>query len=144
MGVVEQERRNLESAATSTTPRKARVLPVTDGSRTSGQPPAPPEIDTSVPHSARIWNYWLGGKDNYPVDREAGDQFGAVFPGSSTSPEPPGSFSFVPSAFWPVRWKSASSLTSAPACLRLRTLMRSPSGSPRNLVSSMSTTTPWY
>jgi hypothetical protein len=54
---------------------------VTDGSPTSGQPPAPPEIDTSVPHSARIWNYWLGGKDNYPVDREAGDQFGAVFPG---------------------------------------------------------------
>ena len=54
---------------------------MTDGSPTSGQPPAPPEIDTSVPHSARIWNYWLGGKDNYPVDREAGDQFGAVFPG---------------------------------------------------------------
>ncbi|MZE72145.1 SAM-dependent methyltransferase, partial [Streptomyces sp. SID5789] len=24
------------------------------------------KIDTSVPHSARIWNYWLGGKDNYP------------------------------------------------------------------------------
>ena len=57
------------------------MLPVTDGSPTSGQPPAPPEIDPSVPHSARIWNYWLGGKDNYPVDREAGDQFGAVFPG---------------------------------------------------------------
>ena len=29
----------------------------------------PPSIDTTVPHSARIWNYWLGGKDNYPVDR---------------------------------------------------------------------------
>lgn len=29
-------------------------------------------IDTSVPHSARIWNYWVGGKDNYKVDREAG------------------------------------------------------------------------
>jgi hypothetical protein len=43
--------------------------------------PAPPEIDASVPHSARIWNYWLGGKDNYPVDREAGDQFGDAFPG---------------------------------------------------------------
>jgi S-adenosyl methyltransferase len=26
-----------------------------------------PKIDTSVPHSARIWNYWLGGKDNYLV-----------------------------------------------------------------------------
>jgi hypothetical protein len=32
-------------------------------------------IDSSVPHSARIWNYWLGGKDNYPVDRVAGDQW---------------------------------------------------------------------
>jgi hypothetical protein len=33
-----------------------------------------------VPHSARIWNYWLGGKDNYAVDRAAGDQFLAAFP----------------------------------------------------------------
>jgi O-methyltransferase involved in polyketide biosynthesis len=39
-----------------------------------------PKIDTSVPHSARIWNYWLGGKDNYPVDREAGDQYRETFP----------------------------------------------------------------
>lgn len=38
-------------------------------------------IDTSVPHSARIWNYWLGGKDNYAVDRVAGDQFSAIYPG---------------------------------------------------------------
>ena len=40
-----------------------------------------PQVDTSVPHSARVWNYWLGGKDNYPVDRAAGDQFREVFPG---------------------------------------------------------------
>lgn len=39
------------------------------------------EIDTTVPHSARIWNYWLGGQDNYPVDRVAGDQFREVYPG---------------------------------------------------------------
>ena len=37
-------------------------------------------IDTTVPHSARIWNYWLGGKDNYAVDRAAGDQFSAIYP----------------------------------------------------------------
>jgi hypothetical protein len=37
-------------------------------------------IDGSVPHSARIFNHWLGGKDNYPVDREAGDRFREVFP----------------------------------------------------------------
>jgi len=41
---------------------------------------SPPEIDTTVPHSARVWNYWLGGKDNYPVDRAAGDQFREAFP----------------------------------------------------------------
>ncbi|MFE2431668.1 SAM-dependent methyltransferase [Streptomyces sp. NPDC059373] len=38
-------------------------------------------IDTSVPHSARVWNYMLGGKDNYTVDREAGDGVRAIFPG---------------------------------------------------------------
>ncbi|NGO72077.1 SAM-dependent methyltransferase [Streptomyces boncukensis] len=38
-------------------------------------------IDTTVPHSARIWNYWLGGKDHYPVDQRAGDEFARVFPG---------------------------------------------------------------
>jgi SAM-dependent methyltransferase len=40
-----------------------------------------PKIDTSVPHSARIWNYWLGGKDNFAVDRAAGDEYRKVFPG---------------------------------------------------------------
>ncbi|MEU1480667.1 SAM-dependent methyltransferase [Streptomyces sp. NPDC005760] len=43
-----------------------------------------PKIDTSVPHSARIWNYWLGGKDNYPVDEAAGDAYTDVFPGIVT------------------------------------------------------------
>ena len=38
------------------------------------------EIDTSVSHSARIWNYWLGGKDNYAADREAGDRVAAMLP----------------------------------------------------------------
>ncbi|MBB6120104.1 SAM-dependent methyltransferase [Nocardiopsis algeriensis] len=39
-----------------------------------------PKIDTSIPHNARIWNYWLGGKDNYPVDREMGEQIRSFFP----------------------------------------------------------------
>jgi S-adenosyl methyltransferase len=40
-----------------------------------------PKIDTTVPASARIWNYWLGGTDYYPVDKMAGDQFAQFFPG---------------------------------------------------------------
>jgi hypothetical protein len=43
-------------------------------------PALSPKIDTTVPHSARMWNYWLGGKDHYPVDRAAGDQFSEAFP----------------------------------------------------------------
>jgi len=31
-----------------------------------------PEIDESVPHSARIWNYRLGGKDDHEDNHEAG------------------------------------------------------------------------
>ncbi|MDT0268417.1 SAM-dependent methyltransferase [Streptomyces sp. DSM 44915] len=39
-----------------------------------------PTIDTTVPHSARIWNYWLGGRDHYEVDRVAGDHYCRIFP----------------------------------------------------------------
>ncbi len=37
-------------------------------------------IDSTVPHSARFWNYLLGGKENYEVDREIGDYVRANFP----------------------------------------------------------------
>ncbi|HXL20521.1 MAG TPA: SAM-dependent methyltransferase, partial [Streptosporangiaceae bacterium] len=37
-------------------------------------------IDTTVSHSARVWNYWLGGKDHYPVDREVGDRVAEMYP----------------------------------------------------------------
>ena len=38
-------------------------------------------IETSVPVSARIWNYLLGGKDYYPVDEAAGQRLSTVYPG---------------------------------------------------------------
>ncbi|GCB51713.1 hypothetical protein SNL152K_9069 [Streptomyces sp. NL15-2K] len=41
----------------------------------------PVGIDTSKPHSARFWNYFVGGKDNYEVDREIGDHIKEIFPG---------------------------------------------------------------
>ncbi|HEX6198120.1 MAG TPA: SAM-dependent methyltransferase [Jiangellaceae bacterium] len=46
---------------------------------TSDHPPAP-GIDTSVPHSARVWNYWLGGKDNFEPDRAVGEMVKQTFP----------------------------------------------------------------
>lgn len=55
------------------------------------QLPSPPrrpvsdeKIRLDIPQSARIWNYWMGGKDYYPVDREAGDAVIAVNPGIVT------------------------------------------------------------
>lgn len=37
-------------------------------------------VDVTRPHSARVWDYWLGGKDNYEVDRALGDQIAEMFP----------------------------------------------------------------
>jgi hypothetical protein len=41
----------------------------------------PAGIDPDVPHIARVYNYWLGGKDNFPVDRELAERFIAADPG---------------------------------------------------------------
>jgi SAM-dependent methyltransferase len=37
-------------------------------------------FDTSVPSPARVWNYWIGGTDNYPVDRAAAEAVVAANP----------------------------------------------------------------
>ena len=39
-----------------------------------------PQFDTSVPNTARIWNYWLGGKDNFAADREAAERVVEAMP----------------------------------------------------------------
>ncbi|MFI6516913.1 SAM-dependent methyltransferase [Spirillospora sp. NPDC050679] len=36
------------------------------------------------PHAARMWNYWMGGRDNYASDRVAGDAVAGVYPGIVT------------------------------------------------------------
>ncbi len=41
-----------------------------------------PEIDQTKPSIARVYDYLLGGKDNYAVDREIGDRFKEDMPGS--------------------------------------------------------------
>ena len=41
----------------------------------------PLPYDTTVAHPARVYNYWLGGKDNFEADREVGEQTKAAYPG---------------------------------------------------------------
>ncbi|MBC2865541.1 SAM-dependent methyltransferase [Streptomyces mexicanus] len=41
---------------------------------------ASPRLNTGVAHNARVWNYWVGGKDNYEVDQEVGEHVAGMFP----------------------------------------------------------------
>jgi S-adenosyl methyltransferase len=45
-----------------------------------GQGSTGSRIDTSVPHPARRYNYWLGGKDHFAADRASGDAIAEAFP----------------------------------------------------------------
>ncbi|HYB88743.1 MAG TPA: SAM-dependent methyltransferase [Streptosporangiaceae bacterium] len=49
------------------------------GDARTGDRPSP-EFDTSVAHIARVYNYWLGGKDNFAADRELAERFIAADP----------------------------------------------------------------
>ncbi|WP_335938232.1 SAM-dependent methyltransferase [Streptomyces sp. PTD5-9] len=42
--------------------------------------PLSDRIRSDIAHNARVWNHWLGGKDNYPVDRAVGDQVTGMYP----------------------------------------------------------------
>ncbi|EST35306.1 hypothetical protein M878_06325 [Streptomyces roseochromogenus subsp. oscitans DS 12.976] len=44
----------------------------------TGTEPTAPPIDTTRPHPARVYDWFLGGKDNYPVDEELGRRIMAV------------------------------------------------------------------
>ena len=39
-----------------------------------------PDLDTSTAHIARVYDYWLGGKDNFAADRQAGDDAVRAYP----------------------------------------------------------------
>jgi hypothetical protein len=57
-------------------------MPVTDSSKwITPSREAPPDLDTGVANPARIYDYWLGGKDNFAPDREAAEKVIEVFPG---------------------------------------------------------------
>src|SRR6266496_433464 len=63
--------------------RRGRPVMAGDWPQNSGKTsrPVPGGLDTSVPHIARVYDYWLGGKDNSAADREAAEQVIAAYPG---------------------------------------------------------------
>lgn len=63
-----------EGAAPAPEPEHDPSAPTATASRPSDK------IDVSVAHSARVWDYWLGGKDHYGIDREVGDRVRRILP----------------------------------------------------------------
>ena len=59
-------------------------LPISKGGALEGAD-LPPEIDTTKAHSARIYDYFLGGKDNFAADRETAARALAVWPSVQVS-----------------------------------------------------------
>jgi hypothetical protein len=45
----------------------------------------PKSLDTGTAHIARVYDYWLGGKDNFAADRAAGEEALEAFPGLISS-----------------------------------------------------------
>ncbi|MGA5702509.1 SAM-dependent methyltransferase [Peterkaempfera bronchialis] len=62
--------------------RRVGCLRRTSGGRvgTEHRSNAADRLDPTIAHNARVWNYWLGGKDHYAADREAGDHVFRMFP----------------------------------------------------------------
>jgi hypothetical protein len=49
------------------------------------QPMSHPQLDLNTVSPARRWNYWLGGKDHFQVDRESGDRIARGYPAIRTA-----------------------------------------------------------
>jgi len=47
----------------------------------AGEPADDLRLDTGIPHVARVYDYWLSGKDNFSADRVAGEEAIKAFPG---------------------------------------------------------------
>ena len=54
--------------------------PASSGAAAEPWGPPPAGLDVSAPHPARVWNYWLGGRDFFAADKAAGEEIGQEFP----------------------------------------------------------------
>lgn len=100
------------------------------------------DIDTGHPHSARIYDYIIGGKDYYPADQEAGDAMVREWPALPVHMRANRDFMNRAVRYLAEEAGYGSSSTSGPGSRRRPTSMRSPSRSPRGPESSTSTTIP--
>ena len=53
---------------------------MSQGQETGTDPELPQDINTDVAHPARVYDYWLGGKDNFPADRALAEHIMEAIP----------------------------------------------------------------
>src|SRR6185503_18118435 len=92
-------------------------------------------------HPARVYDYWLGGKDNFAADREAAEQVIAANPTVLHGVRANRAFLGRAVRYLAAEAGIGSFLTWAPVCRPRRTPTRSPRRSPRTPGSCTSTTT---
>jgi hypothetical protein len=101
------------------------------------------KLDTTVAHSARLWNYLLGGKDNFAVDREAAQEVLAYMPELVQSARFNREFLGRAVRYLAGETDIRQYLDIGTDCRPRTTPTRWPRRPPRTAVSSMSTTTRW-
>jgi O-methyltransferase involved in polyketide biosynthesis len=62
----------MSTSGPTAVPPPASLAPASTGPRRTPVPRPPALFDPSIAHPARVYAFWLGGKDHYPADREAG------------------------------------------------------------------------
>ena len=72
-------------------------------------------FDTAKPNIARVWDYWLGGKDNYAADRELARKMLEIYPLSAQMARENRQFLGRAVGTWPAA-ASGSSSTWVRAC----------------------------
>ena len=111
------------------------------GQGTGTGPELPPAINTNVAHHARVYDYWLGGKDNFPADRALAELMIQAIPNMRAMAAANRAFLGRAVRHLVQEAGSASSWTSAPASRPAPTSTSWPRRSPPIPRSCTSTTT---
>ena len=104
-------------------------------------PNPPQDINTNVAHSARVYDYWLGGKDNFPADRELAELMIQAIPNMREMARANRAFLGRAVRYLVEEAGIRRSSTSVPASPPVPTSTRSPRRPPPSPGSSTSTTT---
>ena len=98
-------------------------------------------LGRTVAHAARMWNYYLGGKDNYQIDRDVAEAVLAIYPGYGVKARTCRYFLLRAVRFLAAEAGVRQFLDIGTGCPTAETPTRWRSGSLRSRASSTSTTT---